>query len=82
MDNQHKTTQKNTFRVYPFLLRGDLKKVANQLNCHPQKVRNYVRGTVNEKRIGITLEKLNKKRQEKAEQAAKKAVTQIIKDND
>lgn len=78
MNNLHKTTQNNTNKEYLYLLRGDLKKVSNELGCSYQKVRDYVRGTVQDQRIGTTLDKLNAARKKQAETDSKNAVNEII----
>ena len=82
MSSDHKTTQKKANREYLYLLRGDLKKVSNELGCSYQKVRDYVRGTVQDQLIGATLDKLNAARKKQAETESDKAVSEIINQND
>ena len=81
MGKVHKTTQNKINREYLYLLRGDLKKVATELNCSYQKVRDYVRGKVHDQRVGATLAKLNEARKKEANVQSDKAVKEIINQN-
>ena len=81
MSKVHKTTQNKINREYLYLLRGDLRKVATELGCSYQKVRDYIRGKVQDQRIGATLEKLNAARKKETDTQSDKAVTDIINQN-
>ena len=70
----HKTPQKTSVK-YEHLRRGDITKIANELGCTSQKIRDQLRGRVNDAIVRQTLEKLNEQRRIQADEQSTAAVS-------
>jgi hypothetical protein len=82
MENDNKTNKTNKKSTkYPFLLTGDLNKVAKKLGIPYQRVRDISTGRVSHHIVEATLAKLNGKREEQAQKTAEAISEAIINEN-